>query len=564
MTFKDFEYTRPEMDQLISSADTIIDQFSAAGSVVEQNELIAKLNVLRNDFDTMWNIAQIRHTIDTTDKFYEAENSFYDQNLPLFQSIVSKFYKALVGSTFRKELEGEWGEQFFKIAEMTTRTFDESIIEHLKTENSLVSKYVKLLSSANIEFMDKEYNLSGLVPFMQNQDREIRKGSSNAYWSFFAENKDKLDELFGQLVKIRSEIADKLGFNNFVELGYLRMLRSDYNSEDVKRFRGLVKKHIVPITAQLKKRQTNRLGLDSLKYYDNGINFSNGNAKPKGDPEWILAHGRKMYEELSPETAEFFEFMVEKQLLDLVNKKGKAGGGYCTYLPNQKAPFIFSNFNGTSHDIDVLTHEAGHAFQVYQSRNFEIPEYNWPTYEACEIHSMSMEFLTWPWMDRFFEDEVDKYRFTHLSGGLNFLPYGVSVDEFQHFVYENPEATPAERNAAWSAIEAKYLPHLDYDGNEFLEGGGFWQKQAHIFESPFYYIDYTLAQICAFQFWKRSQDDRKSALADYMRLCAAGGSKSFLQLVDYANLESPFEEAAFNKVVGSVEQYLEAVDDTAL
>lgn len=340
------------------------------------------------------------------------------------------------------------------------------------------------------------------------------------------------------------------------------MQRSDYNSDDVGKFRDLVKKYIVPLSSRLRERQAKRLGLSQLEHYDLSYNFKSGNATPKGDAEFILEQGKKMYEELSPETAEFFNFMVDKQLLDLVNKKGKAGGGYCTFLANEKAPFIFSNFNGTSHDIDVLTHEAGHAFQVYQSRNFAIPEYNWPTSEACEIHSMSMEFLTWPWMESFFKEDADKYKFSHLSRSILFLPYGVSVDEFQHFVYENPNATPAERHAAWKEIESKYLPDWSFDSSPFLQKGAFWQKQAHIYEMPFYYIDYTLAQICAFQFWKKSIDERETALSDYMRLCKAGGSKSFLELVEYANLESPFEEKSFNKVIGNVEEYLETVNDS--
>lgn len=250
--------------------------------------------------------------------------------------------------------------------------------------------------------------------------------------------------------------------------------------------------------------------------------------------------------------------------MDLVAKKGKQGGGYCTYISEYGAPFIFSNFNGTSGDIDVLTHEAGHAFQVYESRGFEVPEYGFPTYEACEIHSMSMEFFTWPWMDRFFEDEADKYRFDHLASGLIFIPYGVTVDEFQHFVYENPDATPAERKQAWREIERKYLPHRNYDDNTYLEQGGFWHKQGHIFSSPFYYIDYTLAQICAFQFWKKMHEDRSAAWADYLHLCRQGGSKSFVELVKVAGLISPFEDGCVTSVIGSINAWLDSVDDAAL
>jgi M3 family oligoendopeptidase len=342
------------------------------------------------------------------------------------------------------------------------------------------------------------------------------------------------------------------------------MMRTDYNAEMVANFRKQVLEYIVPVSQQLKKRQTERLGLDELKYYDENFSFKTGNATPKGDPDWIVANGKKMYQELSPETDEFFTFMLDNNLVDLVSKKGKQGGGYCTYFSQYQAPFIFSNFNGTSGDIDVLTHEVGHAFQVYESRNINVPEYAFPTYEACEIHSMSMEFFAWPWMNLFFEEDADKYRFNHLSDSLQFIPYGVSVDEFQHYVYSNPEATPAERKQAWRDIEKKYLPHRNYEGNTYLEQGGFWHKQGHIFASPFYYIDYTLAQLCAFQFWKRSNEDFKSAWNDYLELCQAGGSKSFIKLVELAGLTSPFEDGCISSVIGDIEGWLNSINDKEL
>ena len=395
-------------------------------------------------------------------------------------------------------------------------------------------------------------------------DRDMRHRASDAKWQFMASCTEKIDAIYDEQVKLRHKMAKKLGFNNYVELGYLRMLRTDYDSKMVADYRQQVLENVVPLANELRQRQARRIGLDDLKYYDLPMHFHSGNPTPKGSPEWIVQHGKDMYEELSDETGEFFNFMIDNELLDLVTRQGKAGGGYCTYIPNYKAPFIFSNFNGTAHDINVLTHEAGHAFQVYMSRNWSIPEYQWPTYEACEIHSMSMEFFAWPWMERFFERDTPKFKFEHLSDGILFLPYGVSVDEFQHFVYENPDATPQERKQAWREIEKKYLPWVAYEGNVFLETGGFWQKQAHIFANPFYYIDYTLAQICAFQFWQKANENREDALNDYIRLCEAGGSKPFLSLVEYANLKSPFQHGCIAETLVPIKNFLSTIDDMAL
>ncbi|WP_040204693.1 M3 family oligoendopeptidase [Neobacillus jeddahensis] len=564
MSFESYTYERPNLTNITTKFTAALDDFNHAGTIEEQIKAMYKVNELRNDLGTMFNLCYIRHSIDTNDEFYKEEQDYMDEIQPEVEGLVSKYYQALVDSKFRPELEDKFGKQLFALAEGQLKTFKQEIVPLLQKENRLSTEYTKLLASAKINFEGEERTLAQLEPFTQSTNRDVRKQANEAKFGFLAAHEQELDRIYDDLVKVRTEIAQELGYKNFVELGYYRMMRTDYNAEMVANFRGQVKDFIVPIATKLKARQQERLGLEQLNYYDESFIYQTGNATPKGRPEWIIENGQKMYDQLSKETGEFFSFMQDNKLMDLVAKKGKAGGGYCTYIENYKAPFIFSNFNGTSGDIDVLTHEAGHAFQVYSSRHFEIPEYYWPTYEACEIHSMSMEFFTWPWMELFFKEDTDKYKFSHLSDALLFLPYGVSVDEFQHWVYENPTATPKERKLQWREIEKKYLPHKKYDGNEYLENGGFWQRQGHIFNSPFYYIDYTLAQICAFQFWKRSRENQEEAWADYVKLCKLGGSLSFTKLVEAANLISPFEDGCVESVVGVIENWLNSVEDKNL
>jgi M3 family oligoendopeptidase len=424
------------------------------------------------------------------------------------------------------------------------------------------------MASAKIMFEGEERNLSGFGPFTSSKDRAMRKKASEAKWSFFKDNAEQFDRIYDDLVKTRDAMAKKLGYKNYIELAYKNLKRTDYNADDVAAYRKQILETIVPVAQKLREKQQKRLGLDKLYYYDESIHFPTGNATPKGTMQETLDNTLKMYEELSPETGEFFQLMYGSELMDLENKKGKAVGGYCTFLKLFSSPFIFSNFNGTEDDIRVLTHEAGHAFQAYSSRDFEISEYLNPTLEACEIHSMSMEFITWDWMDLFFKEDTDKFKYFHLVRSLEFLPYCVSVDEFQHWVYENVNATPAERNAKWREIERKYLPGKDYDDNSFLEEGRYWQQQRHIYERPFYYIDYGLAQVCAFQFWKKvnaaSKKENTAALKDYIKLCKAGGSQSFLDLLKFANLESPFKKDTVKKAIKPIIAYLDSVDDSTL
>lgn len=564
MKFSEYRYERPDVQAFQQRFQELLQGFASAESYEEQDRIMREINQLRSGFDTMQEIAGVRHTINTNDEFYKAEQDFYDEAGPVVQESITDYYRALVHSKFRAQLEQKWGRQLFRLAELSLKTFSPEVIEDLQRENKLTTEYAKLIASAKIPFEGEERNLSQLIPFQQSTDREVRKRAAEAAYGFLAEHEDELDRIYDELVQVRTKIAKKLGFRNFVELAYARLSRTDYDAEKVANFRSQVLKHIVPVATKLKERQKQRIGVDQLLYYDESFAFKSGNAVPKGDPDWIVKNGAKMYRELSPETDEFFTFMTENGLMDLVAKQGKRAGGYCTFISDYKAPFIFSNFNGTSGDIDVLTHEAGHAFQMYESRGFEVPEYQFPTLEACEIHSMSMEFFTWPWMDLFFEEQVDKYRFDHLASAVIFIPYGVAVDEFQHYVYEHPEATPAERKQAWREIERKYVPYRNYADNAYLERGGFWHKQGHIFNSPFYYIDYTLAQICAFQFWKKMHEDREAAWADYLRLCQQGGSQSFTELVQTAGLISPFEDGCVTSVIGSIEAWLDGVDDSAL
>ncbi|MBC8632572.1 M3 family oligoendopeptidase [[Eubacterium] tenue] len=564
MKFSEFKYERPDYSRIRIQFEDLVKAIENSKSYEELKKNIDEINKLRNHIESMATLVSIRYSINTADEFYEKEKEYWDENGPHYEELNSLFYKAIVDSKFKEELTNDLGKQFMSIADYSIQSFSKDIISELQEENKLTSEYTKLLASAKIPFDGEERNLSGLGPYMTSQFRDEREKASKAYYGFFKENEEKFDELFDKLVKVRHKMAKKLGFENFVELGYIRMLRTDYNAEMVAKFRNQVSEYIVPAASRLFKRQQERLGLEELRYYDENFEFNSGNATPKGDSKFIMNNGVLMYSELSKETKEFFDFMIEHELMDLETKPGKGAGGYCTYIPDYKSPFIFSNFNSTADDIDVLTHEAGHAFQVYMSRWIEIPDINFPTYESCEIHSMSMEFITWPWMELFFKEDTDKYKFTHLGSAIKFIPYGVLVDEFQHIIYENPNMTKEERKLVWRDLENKYQPHKNYKGNDLLERGGWWFKQGHIFKNPFYYIDYTLAQICALQFWKKMREDRKSSWQDYLNICKIGGTKSFLDIVKEANLISPFEDGCVSSVIGTINEYLESIDDKNL
>ena len=557
MKFKDYKYERPNYEEIKKSFLELVDKIKNASTYDEQKLHINQLNNIRKHIETMSTLASIRNSINTADEFYDEEQNYWDEQGPLYTELNSDFYKAIVNSKFKEDIKKDYSEQFYKICEYSLKSFSPEIISDLQEENKLMSKYTKLLASAKINFKGEELNLSGLYKYMLSSDRNEREQSSKAYYNYFGEHEEEFDEIYDQLVHIRHNMAKKLGFKNFVELGYIRMDRTDYNPEMVVNLRKQILEYIVPLCNKLYEKQAKRLNLDKLTYIDENLEFLDGNATIKGDSDYIIENGIKMYQELSQETKEFFDFMLENELMDLETKHNKSAGGYCTYIPDYKAPFIFSNFNKTSEDMDVLTHEAGHAFQLYMSRDIDMQEINFPTLDSCEIHSMSMEFITYPWMDTFFKEDSDKYKFAHLTSAIKFLPYGVVVDEFQHIVYDNPDMTKDERKKVWRDLEKKYLPHRDYEDNEILERGCWFFKQGHIFKDPFYYIDYVLAQICAFQFLKKMEEDRVSGWEDYLRICKVGGTQSFLQIVKTGNLISPFDDKCIEYIIKNLETNIE-------
>lgn len=561
--FSEFEYLRPNLVEVQEKLESITQTLAKGIDFEEEKKLILEYYATMDEFESMQTLASVRHSIDTNDSFYEEEQGFYDENGPNIQSFQQRFIQQLLASKNIDPLEAELGSLVFERARLSLKVFSPDIVEDLQLENKLSTEYGKLLASAKIPFNGEVYNLSQMGPFVQDKNRETRHQAQLAVSKYFQDNETTLDRIYDDLVKVRTKMAHKLGYDSFVPMAYDRMGRTDYNAEDVKNYRQQIYEDVVPLVSELTDRKADRLGIKELKSYDLSLNFLTGNPAPKGNREWQVDKAKKMYTEMSPVTGKFFDFLLEKELLDLDSKPGKQGGGYCTFIPKYNAPFIFANFNGTSHDVDVLTHEAGHAFQVYSSRDL-FPEYRWPTMEAAEIHSMSMEFLAWPWMESFFLEDTEKYKFTHLTSSISFLPYGAAVDEFQHGVYDNPNLSPDERKKLWRDTEKKYLPFKDYDDDAFLEKGTFWFRQGHIFSVPFYYIDYTLAQVVAFQYWVMHQESPQKALESYIEVCRLGGSKSFTGLLESAGLQNPFQSGTIKKVTEPIRQYLAQIDDLAL
>ena len=566
MKFKEMQYERISVESIAEEEKKLIKALKEAKSFAEAEAAFLEKDKLSGHVSTMSALASIRHSIDTTDKFYDDEQNYWNNAFPQIQVYSQEWTQALLASPFRKEFEEKYGSIIFVNAEMELKTFSPEIIPLLQQENELVTAYEKLLASAEIPFEGEHYTISQMSLFKNDPDDARRLAAWKAEGQWYKDNQEELDRIYDQLVKLRDEMGKKLGYENFLPLGYYRMQRNSYDKNDVEKFRAAVQKYVVPVAVKVYERQAKRLGKTyPMSYADNAMEFRSGNPKPQGTPDDIVAVAKKFYEWRSPETAEFFNHMIEDELMDLLSTKGKQGGGYCAGLRDYKTPFIFANFNGTQHDVEVVTHEAGHAFADYTNRNRVPIGTCGPSLEACEVHSMSMEYFAEAFADQFFGPDGNKFKYSHLSGSLCFIPYGTMVDHFQHIVYENPQLTPAERHAKWKELLAIYQPWMKLDGEiPFYAEGQSWQRQHHIYSMPFYYIDYCLAQTVALQFWNRIQKDQNDAWKHYMAYTVQGGSVVFTELLKNAGLDSPFEGDCLKEVCETAAKYLDNFDLTGI
>ena len=557
MKFSEMPYTRPDIDAVREGLVKIAETLETAPDASAQIAAVEELNRVEGHVGTMAQLAYIRHSIDTRDAFYDKENDFIDEHMPLLEETIQRVNRALLASNHREALEKKYGKVFFLDLEIAARSFKPEMVEGMQRENKLSSDYQKLYASAVVEFDGQKLPLPKLGPYKQSPDRAVRRRAYETEAGFFDAHREELDRLYDELVQCRTEQARLLGYDNYIPLGYDRMGRNCYGPEKVAAFRGQIAADMVPLVARVKAAQAKRLGVDKLKYYDDVLLYPDGNPKPQGTADDILAAGLAMYRGLSPETAEFIEYMYENELLDVLSQDGKAPGGYCTEIYDYRAPFIFSNFNGTSGDVDVLTHEAGHAFAAFRAMKKGYPRrLMTPTMDGAETHSMSMEFLTAPYHHLFFGDATARYEVAHAEESLTFLPYGCMVDEFQHIMYENPTLTPEQRNATWLDLEKKYRPWTDFDNLPFYGRGALWQRQLHIYLYPLYYIDYCMAQTMAFQFWMLYLKDPKEAWTRYLAFVDKGGTETFEDLAHGALMQVPYDEGAIRAIGEDVGRWL--------
>jgi M3 family oligoendopeptidase len=554
--FSDLPYRRPDKALLGRASADLLARWDASSSVEEEASLIREWDKRQIELSTLGSLAQVHFTQDTSNPDFKAEKTFFDDLNPELMSHDVAFLGRVTKSAHRDSLIATFGRQAFALWDCFLGTFDARIADHKRKESGLETQYVEWMAGQRLQFKGQELNLSQLRAFYGNKDRATRLAALQARDGCMQQGAELLDQLYSDLVAVRHEMATTLGYENYIPLAYAQMDRTDYTAVDVGRYRAQVREVVVPLASRIYAKRSKALGYPDFGWQDESVRDHRGVPRPNGDHDWMLERATELFDGLGSDFGTFFQMMRDRELLDLKAREGKAGGGYCAGLPSHEIPFIFANFNGTQDDVNVFTHECGHAFQNWSSRGQPLMAYLWPTIEAAEIHSMSLEFLCYPHMEKFFGDDAERYREGHLESAALFLPYGSAVDEFQHRVFENPGMSSGERAECWQEIESIYLPNRRYQDMPHASSGRMWQIQRHIYLRPFYYIDYCLAQTCALQMWKSSTEDLDATLTRYRLLCDLGGSLPFTGLLTEVGLTNPFEDGCLQSVCGAVETTL--------
>ena len=560
MKFSEMTYTRPDIDALLARCKELASRAAAAPDGDALVKLYYEQSEAFAEYNTASQLANIHYTCDTRDAYWKAEQDFFDANGPAVTNASVEISRAFLANPHVDALTKAFGTTCVAGMKNAVLGMDDRTVELQQQFNALVSKYQQVYGGALVELDGKQLTIPQLGPYKEDLDPAVRRAAYEAEAGYFDAHRAELDELYGQIVQNLNQQAKVLGYKDYSELSYVRMNRIGYGAKEIKAFRDQVANDVVPLLQKVMAMRAKRTGIEHPAFTDLPVMFRDGNPKPIPGYKARMDAARTMYHELSPETAEFIDFMQDNELFDVESRPGKMSGGYMTSLPSYKAPFIFANWNNTSGDVDVLTHECGHAFEGYVAeRDPHVPaDLECPGMESAEIHSMAMEFLTAPWHHLLFGKDTDKYALLHAEDSFVFLAYGCEVDEFQHIMYQNPDLTPDQRNAEWLKLEKKYRPWIDFDSLPFYGRGAGWQRQLHIYECPFYYIDYCLSTMAALQFFLLSLTDHKDAWERYLRLVRRAGLASYTELLETAGLKVPFEDGSIKGIAQQMTDWLEA------
>lgn len=453
-------------------------------------------------------------------------------------------------------------QQRYEVMERSMRNaielYREENIPLLVEDQKFKTEYQAITGAMTCQYDGQEQTIQQMARYLEEPDRQVREAAYRLISDRYQQDAAKLDDLYVKMVCLRHKIAQNAGCKDFREFMFKGMERFDYTPEDCLAFHDAIEKVCVPATTQLAERRKAKLGVETLRPWDMACD-------PEGKPPLRpfktadeLAGGcSQIFTQVDPELGKTFEVLRARQTLDLESRKGKAPGGYQTTFAEQRLPFIFMNAVGTEDDVRTLLHEGGHAFHTWACRNEPFLTYRSAPIEFAEVASMSMECLSLPYTKGFFGDDTARATRRHFEKIVIFFPFMACIDAFQHYVYTHVDAGIDDWKDYWQSLTKRFNPEVDLTGLEKYDRQS-WQRKLHIYEVPFYYVEYGIAQLGALQVWKNALDDYGQAVADYRKGLALGGSRPLPELFAAAGCKFDFTEGTLRPLIDALLEQIDA------
>ncbi len=554
-TFNEYPYKRIDFDDLSKRFIYHTNKLAKAGSFSSAYYELVETDYLQKVFITYAGISEVGYTNNSYDELYAEEEKFFNKIKPRFDLLVQKRDDVLLGSPFKEEFKKLIGEEFFASASLKKRTVSESVLELMEADNKLSQEYSDIRSRLSIKDDGQVLTMPEINKKTQSEDRNVRKKYDTLLQKMMMKASKDYDRIYHEMVKIRTKIAEKTGFESYTDYCFHKHGRTSYGRKELEIFADNVEKYIVPVALRMFEEQEKRLGHE-IKNYDESTLFTDRKVRIKKDP---LESFTKIFSKLSPETKVFFDELMEKEFFNIELRKGKTNGAYSLYIPLCNMPYIFQTYNETEGAVQTFAHECGHGLHAYMHRGDVIHGVSIETADISETHSMSMEYFVWQDIEEIITENVEVYKYRQLRDSLAFIPYGTAVDMFQTRVYDNPDMTPDERRKLWQELEKRFLPWKNYEKDLFYWQGRRWQNQMHVMKWPFYYIDYVLAQVCALQYFLLNEEDHEKAWNSYIKFIKDSGKYSFVDSIKKAGLSSPFDDNLLEEISEKIDAYIKGL-----
>ncbi|MFD1176442.1 M3 family metallopeptidase [Paenibacillus puldeungensis] len=499
--FTELNYICPDYEKEKASLLKSKEDMAAASSYEEIRDLWLSRKNTDQYLDMLTDLAYIRFLTDTSDSFYNNAVHIDSIEEPRIRLLRKECDDMLLDSPYIEEIRAEFGDKIIQDMRIKRSLFGEKAVPLLLEENRLSIKYNKLVSS----------------------------GKSKEAMS------DELEDIFHNMIHVRTNLAHSLGFDNYIEMAYRIQGRIDYGKEEISSFRRQILDNITPACDEFEKGRPE----------DDSV--------PIGAVGDIVRSVKSIFHEISQETGDYIDFIYDHELFDVEPRLNKRPFYCCCMLPHYKVPFIISDLKGKGNDALMFIHELGHGFAFYTAaRSQKLFEYHRSTVSINEVHSRTMEFLSYPYLELIVGEHQNTFRQNHLYEALRYLPYRCAIDEFEHQVYENIALTKSQRCQLWREIEQKYMPWHAGNHHESVKRGTSWLRQPHLFNAPFSYIDYNFALMSVFEFYGRSENNYRETCKDYIAFCSKGGSTNYLNLLAAGKLSNPFSDGAVANICAPI------------